>query len=98
MEGVVPGSPTHLYVQDVVSGLLGRWQALGDQLQSVQGDVSRVLIGWKGYVGVKEGLTGFLEGMMKMVGSEASSEGDLSQLDAYKVWEREWFKCVCTRV
>ena len=49
--------------------------------------MASVLIGWKGYNGVKEGLAGFVDGMVKVIGTDPTtpSEGDLSQLATYKV-------------
>lgn len=106
LKGVAIGSPAHLHVQGVQSDLQDRWHIVSDQLQSARGDVSCILTGWKGYIGVKEGLVGFLEGMVKVVGSEAAAsyEGDLSQLAEYKVWFLNglsvcfcvwWYLCMC---
>ena len=91
LKAMVPGGPGHTQVQSAYSGLFDRWRTLCDQLPSLRGDVSSVLIGWKGYDGVKGGLTGFVDGMLKVLGSDLTSstpeEVDLSQLAEYKVCE-----------
>ena len=82
-----PSGPARIQVQDTLGALLDCWHQLCDDLQTVQGGVVSVLIVWKGYKDIKEGLTGFVERMVKSIGTDptTASEGDLSQLATYKV-------------
>lgn len=75
------------YVDECLEAMKNRWYTVISELDRQESMVNKVLINWRAYVQMFQGMQSFISQLVKMVGTEPleSSNGDHTLLPTYRV-------------